>query len=121
VQKMDADSQPLLQPWAEALRRHLAGDLQTFSGLPLDIAGTAFQAKVWKFLRTIPAGETRTYAEVAAGIGQSTSVRAVARACASNRIAVLIPCHRVLRGSGEMAGYRWGIERKIALIRLEKN
>ena len=121
VQKMDADSQPLLQPWVEALRRHLAGDLQTFSGLPIDIAGTAFQAKVWKFLRTIPAGEIRSYAEVAAGIGQPTSVRAVARACASNRIAVLIPCHRVLRGTGEMAGYRWGIERKIALIRLEKN
>ncbi|AQQ05372.1 bifunctional transcriptional regulator/O6-methylguanine-DNA methyltransferase [Roseibium algicola] len=87
--------------------------------LPLDIQGTVFQQRVWNILREIPAGETRTYAEVAKMIGDPKSARAVAQACASNRIAVAIPCHRVVRSNGELSGYRWGVERKRALLTLE--
>lgn len=88
--------------------------------LTLDVGGTAFQQKVWRELRRIPAGETRTYTDLAAAIGQPTAVRAVARACATNRVAVAIPCHRVVRGDGTLGGYRWGIERKAALLEREK-
>ncbi len=86
---------------------------------PLDIRGTAFQQTVWQALRAIPPGTTVTYAELAATIGRPSAVRAVARACATNDHAVIIPCHRVVRGDGSMAGYRWGIERKRALLELE--
>ena len=89
------------------------------SEIPLDIQGTAFQERVWEALRRIPPGETRSYAEVAAAIGAKTSVRAVAGACAANRLAVLVPCHRVVRKGGELSGYRWGVERKRELIRRE--
>lgn len=89
-------------------------------GLPLDIRGTAFQRQVWEVLQTIPAGETRTYGEVAGMIGQPRAVRAVATACSSNRLAVAVPCHRVIAGDGGLAGYRWGIARKRALLRREK-
>jgi AraC family transcriptional regulator of adaptative response/methylated-DNA-[protein]-cysteine methyltransferase len=89
-------------------------------GLPLDIRGTAFQRKVWEVLQSIPAGETRSYAEVAAMIGQPKAVRAVATACASNRLAVVVPCHRVVAGNGGLAGYRWGIQRKKALLARER-
>jgi len=88
--------------------------------LPLDIQGTAFQQRVWKELQTIPAGETRTYSEVAEALGMPDSVRAVASACAKNRIAVAVPCHRVLRKSGELAGYYWGLDLKQTLLDLEK-
>jgi AraC family transcriptional regulator, regulatory protein of adaptative response / methylated-DNA-[protein]-cysteine methyltransferase len=84
--------------------------------LPLDIRGTAFQRQVWEALRAIPAGSTVTYAEVARSIGRPSSVRAVANACGSNELAVVIPCHRVVRGDGGLGGYRWGIARKRALI-----
>lgn len=84
--------------------------------LPLDIRGTAFQERVWQALREIPPGTTVSYSDLAARIGAPGSARAVARACASNRIAVAIPCHRVVRQSGDLAGYRWGIERKRALL-----
>lgn len=84
--------------------------------LPLDIRGTAFQQRVWQALRQIPVGETASYAEIARRIGAPRSVRAVARACASNQIAVAIPCHRVVRTDGALSGYRWGIERKRALL-----
>lgn len=84
--------------------------------LPLDIRGTAFQERVWKALTTIPAGSTVTYSELARAIGAPRSVRAVAHACASNAIAVAIPCHRVVRLDGTLAGYRWGIERKRSLL-----
>lgn len=84
--------------------------------LPLDIRGTAFQQRVWQALREIPAGSTFTYSQVAAAIGQPTAVRAVARACAANEIAVAIPCHRVKRSDGGLGGYRWGVERKQALL-----
>ncbi|APR87434.1 ADA regulatory protein / Methylated-DNA--protein-cysteine methyltransferase [Minicystis rosea] len=88
--------------------------------VPLDIQGTAFQERVWAALRRIPAGETRTYQEIAASIGAPKATRAVARACASNRIAVLVPCHRVVRSDGDPSGYRWGPQRKRALIDRER-
>lgn len=87
--------------------------------LPLDIRGTAFQQRVWKALRDIPAGTTLTYGELAERIGSPAAVRAVATACASNEIAVAIPCHRVIRKGGALAGYRWGIARKQALLARE--
>ncbi|XWN32301.1 MAG: bifunctional DNA-binding transcriptional regulator/O6-methylguanine-DNA methyltransferase Ada [Devosia sp.] len=88
--------------------------------LPLDIRGTAFQERVWAALRAIPIGTTATYSEVAAAIGSPRAHRAVAKACADNRIALLVPCHRVVRSDGSLAGYRWGVERKKTLIDLEK-
>jgi AraC family transcriptional regulator, regulatory protein of adaptative response / methylated-DNA-[protein]-cysteine methyltransferase len=87
--------------------------------LPLDVQGTVFQQRVWKALREIPVGETRSYSEVAQKIGKPKAVRAVASACAGNEIAVLIPCHRVVRSNGELSGYRWGIERKAELLKRE--
>ena len=87
--------------------------------LPLDIRGTPFQHRVWEKLRTIPVGGSATYTEVAAWIGSPTSARAVASACAANPIALAVPCHRVVRANGDLAGYRWGIERKREMIRRE--
>lgn len=87
--------------------------------LPLDLRGTLFQQRVWQELQRIPAGTTITYTELAARVGAPKSVRAVARACATNEISIAIPCHRVVRKSGDLAGYRWGIERKAALIERE--
>lgn len=88
--------------------------------LPLDVRGTAFQHRVWEALRAIPAGATASYAEIAKRIGAPAAVRAVAAACAANTIAVAIPCHRVVRTDGALSGYRWGIERKRALIARER-
>lgn len=88
--------------------------------LPLDIRGTAFQARVWQVLRQIPPGTTCTYTDIAAQIGSPASVRAVAGACGANLIAVAIPCHRVVRRDGGLSGYRWGVERKRALLDREK-
>jgi AraC family transcriptional regulator of adaptative response/methylated-DNA-[protein]-cysteine methyltransferase len=87
--------------------------------LPLDVQGTAFQRRVWKALQEIPAGSTASYAAVARKIGSPTAVRAVARACASNPVAVAVPCHRVVGAGGELRGYRWGVERKRELLRRE--
>jgi AraC family transcriptional regulator of adaptative response/methylated-DNA-[protein]-cysteine methyltransferase len=87
--------------------------------LPLDVRGTAFQQRVWRALQAIPSGETRSYAEVARDIGAPESVRAVAGACAANKIAVAIPCHRVIRDDGAISGYRWGVERKRRLLARE--
>ena len=87
--------------------------------LPLDVQGTAFQQKVWQALRKIPAGKTATYSEIAERIGMPKAVRAVAGACAANPIAIAIPCHRVLRTDGNLSGYRWGVERKRALLKKE--
>jgi AraC family transcriptional regulator of adaptative response/methylated-DNA-[protein]-cysteine methyltransferase len=87
--------------------------------LPLDVRGTAFQQRVWQALRQIPPGETASYAEIAERIGAPTSVRAVARACAANAIAVAIPCHRVVRQDGGLSGYRWGVKRKRTLLQRE--
>ncbi|MGE4527918.1 MAG: bifunctional DNA-binding transcriptional regulator/O6-methylguanine-DNA methyltransferase Ada [Rhodospirillaceae bacterium] len=88
--------------------------------LPLDIRGTAFQRRVWEALRRIPAGETRTYAEIAAAIGAPRAVRAVGTACGANPIAVAVPCHRAVRSDGTLAGYRWGLGRKRALLDRER-
>jgi AraC family transcriptional regulator of adaptative response/methylated-DNA-[protein]-cysteine methyltransferase len=87
--------------------------------LPLDVRGTAFQQRVWRALTEIPAGQTASYAKIAARIGAPKSVRAVAGACAANRIAVAIPCHRVIRNDGALSGYRWGVERKHGLLKAE--
>lgn len=104
-----------LKSLAAAVRTGLTAG-SPLTALPLDVAATAFQQRVWRALREIPAGETRTYADVARSIGQPSAARAVARACATNVVAVAIPCHRVVRGDGEMGGYRWGLKRKRALL-----
>jgi len=88
--------------------------------LPLDIQGTVFQERVWRALLAVPAGTTVSYAELARRIGSPAAVRAVARACAANRIAVAIPCHRVVRGNGDLSGYRWGVDRKRKLLEREQ-
>jgi AraC family transcriptional regulator of adaptative response/methylated-DNA-[protein]-cysteine methyltransferase len=87
--------------------------------LPLDVQGTAFQQRVWQALRDIPPGQTATYGEIAGRIGAPTAVRAVAGACAANALAVAIPCHRVVRTDGSLSGYRWGVDRKRALLARE--
>lgn len=89
--------------------------------LPLDVRGTAFQQRVWQALRKVPAGKTVSYSELAALIGSPKAVRAVAGACAANKLAVAIPCHRVVRNDGDISGYRWGVERKRALLKREAN
>jgi AraC family transcriptional regulator, regulatory protein of adaptative response / methylated-DNA-[protein]-cysteine methyltransferase len=88
--------------------------------LPLDIRGTAFQARVWRALQKIPLGKTATYRDIAAALGQPKAVRAVANACAANKLALLVPCHRVLRHDGGLGGYRWGLTRKEALLARER-
>lgn len=108
------------EAWITALTQHLAGRLPHLD-LPTDVRGTAFQLKVWRHLQTIPYGTTASYGEVAEGIGQPSAVRAVATACASNVAGTIIPCHRVIRQSGELGGYRWGIERKRAIIDRERS
>ena len=90
------------------------------ASLPLDIRATAFQRQVWTYLQSIPFGQTKSYSEVAQAIGRPSACRAVARACATNPVAVEIPCHRVVREDGTMGGYRWGLARKKALLHLEK-
>jgi AraC family transcriptional regulator of adaptative response/methylated-DNA-[protein]-cysteine methyltransferase len=87
--------------------------------LPLDVRGTAFQAQVWRALQRIPPGSTASYSEIAAALGRPRAVRAVAQACAQNSLALLVPCHRAVRRDGELAGYRWGVERKRALLERE--
>ena len=89
--------------------------------LPLDVRGTAFQQRVWTALRDVPVGETTSYSDLAAAVGRPTAVRAVATACASNPLAVVVPCHRVRRKDGSLAGYRWGLHRKRSLLEREKD
>ena len=109
-----------LRSWVSALLKHMRGkDLD--SSLPLDIRATAFQRRVWEYLQSIPFGNTESYSQVAKGIGQPTAVRAVARACSTNPVAVAIPCHRVVSKDGTMGGYRWGIERKKTLLQMEQH
>ena len=108
-----------LRSWAAALLKHMRGK-ELDSSLPLDIRATAFQRRVWTYLQSIPFGATRSYSQVAKGIGRPTAARAVARACATNPVAVAIPCHRVVREDGSMGGYRWGMERKKALLEMEQ-
>ncbi|WP_232314835.1 bifunctional DNA-binding transcriptional regulator/O6-methylguanine-DNA methyltransferase Ada [Oceanibaculum pacificum] len=104
----------------QAILRHIAGQSPHID-LPLDIRATAFQRQVWDKLRQIPRGETRSYTDIAAALGAPQSVRAVARACASNPVAIVIPCHRVVRQNGDLAGYRWGLDRKRQLLAHERN
>jgi AraC family transcriptional regulator, regulatory protein of adaptative response / methylated-DNA-[protein]-cysteine methyltransferase len=108
-----------LKQWAEALLSKMAGN-KLDSALPLDIRATAFQRQVWTYLQSIPFGATRSYRDVAKAIGQPTASRAVARACATNPVAVAIPCHRVVRKDGNISGYRWGVQRKKRLLALEQ-
>ncbi|MDB5972772.1 MAG: bifunctional DNA-binding transcriptional regulator/O6-methylguanine-DNA methyltransferase Ada [Hydrocarboniphaga sp.] len=119
VTPMSEPARPQFEAWMAALATQLRG-ARTTAGLPLDLRGTAFQMKVWAYLLKIPSGELRSYTEVAAAIGHPKAVRAVASACAANRVGVLVPCHRVIRGDGGMGGYRWGLERKRALIDAER-
>jgi AraC family transcriptional regulator, regulatory protein of adaptative response / methylated-DNA-[protein]-cysteine methyltransferase len=107
-----------LDEFVGALLRHVEGG-ESKLDLPLDVRATAFQSRVWEELRRIPYGETRSYADVAASLGRPAATRAVARACATNPVALVTPCHRVVRGDGNLSGYRWGVERKRALLARE--
>jgi len=107
-----------LRSWMRSILRHLNGH-QPRLDLPLDVRATAFQSRVWTALRSIPYGETRSYKQIAKAICRPRAVRAVAHACATNNVAVLIPCHRVVRENGDLAGYRWGLKRKRQLLTKE--
>ena len=109
-----------LAGWVETILGYLAGH-EPHLDLPLDIRATAFQQKVWSALRKIPYGSTRSYQAVARAIGSPSATRAVARACATNPVALVIPCHRVVREDGDAGGYRWGIKRKEALLKREQD
>lgn len=114
-----AQHSPDLDCWMESLDQHLSQGAPR-PELPLDLRGTAFQIRVWQFLLSIKEGDVLSYSEVAKQIEQPTAVRAVASACGKNRIGVLIPCHRVLRSDGSLGGYRWGLDRKRALLDAER-
>lgn len=111
--------EPARADWVRAIVEHLDGRLPALD-LPVDVRATAFQWQVWRALQAIPYGETLTYAEVARRIGRPTAARAVARACATNPVCLLIPCHRVVPGAGGVGGYRWGRTRKAALLAAER-
>jgi AraC family transcriptional regulator, regulatory protein of adaptative response / methylated-DNA-[protein]-cysteine methyltransferase len=119
IQEMSSRHREQFSLWMEQLRQYLDGQSPALD-LPLDIQGTAFQIKVWKYLQTIPRGTVASYAEVAKSVGSPGAVRAVAGSCARNGVAIAIPCHRVIRGNGDLAGYRWGTERKRALLEMER-
>jgi AraC family transcriptional regulator of adaptative response/methylated-DNA-[protein]-cysteine methyltransferase len=108
-----------LKVWLTTLLAKMSGR-KPDAALPLDIRATAFQRRVWTYLQSIPFGATQSYLQVAEGIGQPSASRAVARACATNPVAVAIPCHRIVRQDGNISGYRWGVERKKALLELER-
>lgn len=118
-----ADLQPSKDDISELLQQlvNLIDQPKQSLQLPLDIRGTLFQQKVWELLQQIPAGETRSYTQIAQALGSSKAIRAVASACAANALAVVIPCHRVVRSDGHLAGYRWGLERKKILLQRERN
>ena len=105
--------------WTGAISRYLEGQAGTLE-LPLDVHATAFQWRVWRALQQIPPGSTRSYKDVAASLGRPKATRAVARACATNRVALVVPCHRVVRGDGGLGGYRWGVKRKRQLLDQER-
>jgi len=113
-----ADSEAELNNWITALEQHISQGTAR-PDLPLDMRGTAFQMQVWKFLLSVREGDVLSYSELAKQIGKPKAFRAAASACGANRIGVLIPCHRVLRGDGSLGGYRWGLERKEALLEAE--
>ena len=105
--------------WVRTIVEHLDGRAPEID-LPLDVKATAFQWKVWRYLQSIPYGETRAYSDVARAIGAPRAIRAVARACAANHVCVVIPCHRVVQKGGGLGGYRWGVERKRRLLQKER-
>jgi len=107
------------QRWVGEIVRQIEGKPSSLE-LPLDVQGTAFQRRVWQELQRIPRGTTRTYTQVAQAMGQPKAVRAVARACATNPVSIVVPCHRVIRGDGNLAGYRWGLSRKEQLLSAER-
>ena len=109
-----------LREWLDQILEHLAGQRPDLN-LPLDIQATAFQRLVWETLQAIPYGATRSYAQVAQAIGRPTAVRAVARACATNPVALVVPCHRVIGSNKSLSGYRWGLERKERLLERERS
>jgi len=115
---------PGLLRWVDAAIALVAQDKSTAgkssASLPMDLRGTAFQLRVWQALREIPRGETRTYSQLARELGNANATRAVARACATNRVSILVPCHRVVGASGSLTGYRWGVERKRQLLEAER-
>jgi AraC family transcriptional regulator of adaptative response/methylated-DNA-[protein]-cysteine methyltransferase len=115
---LERDDQALKQ-YTESVVERLHGR-NADNGLPLDVGGSRFQWQVWDALRRIPAGETRSYQAIARELGRPTAARAVARACASNRVALVIPCHRVVRENGDLGGYRWGVDRKRRLLDQER-
>ena len=117
IQHVQAGSDEFLAPRLHAVAQRLAGQA---ADLPLDLVGTAFQKRVWDALMKIPAGQTRSYAELADALGSPKAARAVASACASNRVAVLVPCHRIIRGDGSPGGYRWGLPMKEVLLQREQ-
>jgi len=107
-----------LADWVAAIRDELEGG-KPASQVPLDVLATAFQARVWQALRNIPKGETRTYREIAEELGKPKAARAVGRACATNPVSLVVPCHRAVGSSGDLTGYRWGVDRKRALLHSE--
>ncbi|KRD77680.1 hypothetical protein ASE43_08405 [Lysobacter sp. Root983] len=117
LERVDAGRDEFLAPRLRAVADTLEGQAHAVS---VDLLGTAFQKKVWDALMKIPAGQTRSYAQVAEAIGAPGSARAVARACAGNRVAVVVPCHRVVRGDGSLGGYRWGLPLKEKLLQRER-
>ena len=117
LQRVDAGRDEFLAPRVRAVAQRLAGQ---GADVEVDLVGTAFQKKVWDALMRIPRGQTRSYAEVAGALGAPKAARAVASACAHNRLAVLVPCHRVVRGDGSLGGYRWGLPLKQQLLERER-
>ena len=115
--RLDGDG--VIKGWVDAILDHLSGNLPLLD-LPLDIRATAFERAIWGQLQKIPFGETRSYGEVATALGRPNAARAVARACGANPVALVIPCHRVVRQDGTLGGYRWGIERKAQLLAQER-
>jgi AraC family transcriptional regulator, regulatory protein of adaptative response / methylated-DNA-[protein]-cysteine methyltransferase len=108
-----------LHAWVQAVVAAVEGD-RAGNDVPIDVQASTFQWKVWRELQKIPLGQTRSYSDIAAAIGAPRAVRAVASACANNRVALLIPCHRVIRQSGDLGGYRWGLDRKKRLLEKER-
>jgi AraC family transcriptional regulator of adaptative response/methylated-DNA-[protein]-cysteine methyltransferase len=117
LQRVDAGRDEFLGPRVRAVAARLAGER---SDVAVDLIGTAFQKKVWDALMRIPSGETRSYAQLAAQLGQPDAARAVASACARNKVAIVVPCHRVIRGDGSPGGYRWGLPLKQQLLERER-
>ena len=108
-----------MNEWTGAFAKYFDGERFALN-LPLDVKATAFQSRVWKIIQSIPFGKTITYSKIAEELGEPEASRAVARACATNPVALVIPCHRVIGKDGSLRGYRWGIERKHVLLKLEQ-